>query len=86
MSRYGVLGTDLGYPVVYPDKIVFLFGDTMAVSTSPRLPGGNQPRKRARQAGMPPPGAPAAAQSTTLTATPIQNIPTIASATFRMRI
>ncbi len=58
MSRYGVLGTDLGYPVVYPDKIVFLFGDTMAVTTSPKLPGGNQPRKRGRQAGMPPPASP----------------------------
>ena len=31
MSRYGVLGADLGFPVVYPDKILFLFGDTLAV-------------------------------------------------------
>lgn len=33
MSRYGALGADLGYPVVYPDKIIILFGDTMAVRT-----------------------------------------------------
>jgi hypothetical protein len=30
MSRYGVLGSDLGFPVTYPDKILLLFGDTMA--------------------------------------------------------
>ncbi len=31
LSQYGVLGADLGYPVVYADKIVFLFGDTLSV-------------------------------------------------------
>jgi len=30
LSRAGVIGADLGTPVVYPDKIVFLFGDSMA--------------------------------------------------------
>ena len=30
MSRYGALGADLGFPVVYQDKIVILFGDTMS--------------------------------------------------------
>ena len=55
MSRYGVLGTDLGYPVVYTDKIVFLFGDTMAVTTSPKRPAAAQhPGRRGRQAEMPP--------------------------------
>ena len=29
LSRYGALGTDLGYSVVYPDKVVLLFGDTI---------------------------------------------------------
>jgi hypothetical protein len=29
LSRYGVLGTDLGRPVVYGDQIVLLFGDTV---------------------------------------------------------
>ena len=84
MSRYGVLGTDLGYPVVYPDKIVFLFGDTMAVTTSPKLPGGNQPRKRGRQPGMPPPaslGGPIYYLTETLT----PSTPTIALAIFRIR-
>jgi uncharacterized protein (TIGR03437 family) len=33
LSRYGVLGADLGYPIVYPDKIVLLFGDTLGVYT-----------------------------------------------------
>lgn len=44
MSRYGVLGSDLGYPVVYPDKIVFLFGDTMGVSRSSKLLRSNRGR------------------------------------------
>jgi uncharacterized protein (TIGR03437 family) len=34
MSQYGVLGVDLGFPVVYPDKILFLFGDTLATYAS----------------------------------------------------
>jgi hypothetical protein len=34
LSRSGVLGTDLAYPIVYPDKIVFLFGDTMGAYQS----------------------------------------------------
>jgi hypothetical protein len=29
LSRYGVVGTDLGHPLVFPDKIVFFFGDTV---------------------------------------------------------
>jgi len=55
MSRYGVLGTDLGYPVVYPDKIVFLFGDTMAVTTSPKRLEGKPTGRRGREPGMPVP-------------------------------
>jgi hypothetical protein len=31
LSRFGVLGTDLGIPISFPDKIVFLFGDTVSV-------------------------------------------------------
>src|SRR5271169_23159 len=57
MSRYGVFGADLGYPVIYPDKIVFLFGDTMAVSAKSnelRSRPGPGPMGR-RQGGMPPP-------------------------------
>ena len=56
MSRYGVFGTDLGYPVTYPDKILLLFGDTMAVSAAPNVPGGMPARKgpRGRPGGMPP--------------------------------
>jgi hypothetical protein len=55
MSRYGLLGTDLGYPVTYPDKIVLLFGDTMAVSASSNALRGQQGMgNRKRQ--MPPPG------------------------------
>jgi uncharacterized protein (TIGR03437 family) len=34
LSRYGVLGTDLGFPVTYGDKILLLFGDTVAVYSS----------------------------------------------------
>jgi hypothetical protein len=34
LSRYGVLGTDLGHPLVYPDRIVFLFGDTVGAYKS----------------------------------------------------
>ncbi len=45
MSRYGVFGTDLGYPVTYPDKILLLFGDTMAVSAAPNMPAGMPERK-----------------------------------------
>ena len=48
MSRYGVFGTDLGYPVTYPDKILLLFGDTMAVSAAPNVPGGMPARKGPR--------------------------------------
>lgn len=29
LSRYGVVGTDLGHSLVFPDKIVFFFGDTV---------------------------------------------------------
>src|SRR5271157_6063613 len=61
MSRYGVFGADLGYPVIYPDKIVFLFGDTMAVSAAPNMPGGfpgQQGPKGRRPGGMPPGNAP----------------------------
>jgi hypothetical protein len=37
LSRYGVLGTDLGHPVVVSDKILLLFGDTIgAYRTSDR--------------------------------------------------
>ena len=35
LSRFGVLGTDLGAPVSFPDKIVFLFGDTVSVYRPP---------------------------------------------------
>ncbi len=34
LSQFGVIGADLGYPVVYPDKIVFLFGDTFGAYPS----------------------------------------------------
>jgi uncharacterized protein (TIGR03437 family) len=39
VSQYGVLGTDLGFPVVYPDKIIFLFGDTMSAYSEPSSSG-----------------------------------------------
>ncbi len=39
LSRYGLLGADLGYPVVYPDKILFLYGDSLGVFRAPRRPG-----------------------------------------------
>src|SRR5580765_6838317 len=29
LGQAGVLGADLGFPVVYPDKVVILFGDTL---------------------------------------------------------
>lgn len=35
LSNAGVLGEDLGTPVVYPDKIVFLFGDSLATYVNP---------------------------------------------------
>ena len=59
MSRYGVFGTDLGYPVTYPNKIVLLFGDTMAVSATSnalRAHPGQQQGMGKRQRPMPPPG------------------------------
>ena len=34
MSKYGLLGCDLGYPVVYADKILFLYGDTLSTFTN----------------------------------------------------
>ena len=34
LSRYGVLGTDFGHPVVLPDKILLLFGDTIGAYRS----------------------------------------------------
>lgn len=34
LSRYGVLGTDLGHPVVLSDKILLLFGDTVGAYRS----------------------------------------------------
>jgi hypothetical protein len=34
LSRYGVLGTDLGHPLVFPDRIVLLFGDTVGAYRS----------------------------------------------------
>src|SRR5579863_5767708 len=34
MSKYGLLGCDLGYPIVYPDKILFLYGDTPSTFTN----------------------------------------------------
>ena len=33
LTHFGVQGVDLGYPVVYQDKIIFLFGDTQGVYT-----------------------------------------------------
>jgi hypothetical protein len=40
LSRFGVLGTDLGAPVVYGDRILLLFGDTVGV-----YPSGGQYRQ-----------------------------------------
>jgi hypothetical protein len=40
LSRFGVLGTDLGIPVSFADKIVLLFGDTIGV-----YPSGSQYRQ-----------------------------------------
>ena len=34
LTQCGVYGTDLGVPVTFPDKIVFLFGDTWSYSKS----------------------------------------------------
>lgn len=37
MSRSGLVGADLGYPVVYPDKILILFGDSIGSFHLPRF-------------------------------------------------
>ncbi len=37
MSRAGLVGADLGYPVVYPDKILILFGDSIGAFRLPRF-------------------------------------------------
>ena len=34
MSKYGLLGCDLGIPVVYSDKILLLYGDTLSTFTN----------------------------------------------------
>lgn len=36
VTQAGLLGADLGYPVVYPDKILILFGDSLGAFTLPR--------------------------------------------------
>ena len=35
LSQVGAIGADLGTPVVYQDKILFLFGDTLAAYSTP---------------------------------------------------